>query len=183
MKKKTLIERKKALKEAYYNELKKRKVLTSTVDRKKLFVEAKELGIAGYNKMKTNDLIKTIEDKKAELKALEEEKQALLNKLKEMQELTEENFSMSNDELKALIEEVKNAPSSEGEEDGESDKEEGQEEPPVDGTVEDIEMPDITVEQVQAVANAIVDQSEEENKTIEQVVDDIVKESNEASEE
>lgn len=181
MKKKTLIERKKALKEAYYNELKKRKVLT--VDRKKLFVEAKELGITGYNKMKTNDLIKAIEDKKAELKALEEEKQALLNELKEMQELTEENFSMSNDELKALIEEVKNAPSSEGEEDGESDKEEGQEEPPVDGTVEDIEMPDITVEQVQAVANAIVDQSEEENKTIEQVVDDIVKESNEVSEE
>lgn len=180
MKKKTLIERKKALKEAYYNELKKRKVLT--VDRKKLFVEAKELGITGYNKMKTNDLIKAIEDKKAELKALEEEKQALLNELKEMQELTEENFSMSNDELKALIEEVKNASSSEGEEDGESDKEE-QEEPPVDGSVEDIEMPDITVEQVQAVANAIVDQSEEENKTIEQVVDDIVKESNEVSEE
>lgn len=182
MKKKTLIERKKALKEAYYNELKKRKVLTNTVDRKKLFVEAKELGIAGYNKMKTNDLIKAIEDKKAELKAIEEEKQALLNKLKEMQELTEENFSMSNDELKALIEEVKKASSSEGEEDGESYKEEGQEEPPVDGSVEDIEMPDITVEQVQAVANAIVDQSEED-KTIEQVVDDIVKESNEASEE
>lgn len=181
MKKKTLIERKKALKEAYYNELKKRKVLT--VDRKKLFVEAKELGIAGYNKMKTDDLIKAIEDKKEELKALEEEKQALLKELKELQELTEENFSMSNDELKALIEEVKKASSLEGEEDGESDKEEGQEEPPVDETVEDIEMPDITVEQVQAVANAIVEQSEEENKAIEQVVNDIVKESNEASEE
>ena len=177
MKKRTLIERKKALKEAYYNELKKRKVLT--VDRKKLFVEAKELGIAGYNKMKTDDLIKTIEDKKAELKALEEEKQALLNKLKELQELTEENFSMSNDELKALIEEVKKASSLEGEEDGESDKEEGQEEPPADGTVEDIETPDITEEQVQAVANAIVEQSEEENKTIDQVVNDIVKEGEE----
>lgn len=181
MKKKTLIERKKALKEAYYNELKKRKVLT--VDRKKLFVEAKELGIAGYNKMKTNDLIKAIEDKKAELKVLEEEKQALLNELKEMQELTEENFSMSNDELKALIEEVKSASSLEGEEDGEPDKEEGQEEPPADGMVEDIETPDITEEQVQAVANAIVEQSEEENKTIDQVVNDIVKESNEVSEE
>lgn len=91
MKKRTLIERKKALKEAYYNELKKRKVLT--VDRKKLFVEAKELGITGYNKMKTNDLIKAIEDKKAELKALEEDKtieQVVDDIVKESNEVSEE---------------------------------------------------------------------------------------------
>lgn len=87
MKKKTLIERKKALKEAYYNELKKRKVLTNTVDRKKLFVEAKELGIVGYNKMKTDDLIKAIEDKKTELKAIE---QVVNDIVKESNETAEE---------------------------------------------------------------------------------------------
>lgn len=35
----------------------------------------------------------------------------------------------------------------------------------------------ITVEQVQAVANAIVEQAEEDNKTIEEVVNEIVEES------
>ncbi len=87
MKKRTLIERKKALKEAYYNELKKRKVLTNTVDRKKLFVEAKGLGIEGYNKMKTDDLIKAIEDKKTELKAIE---QVVNDIVKESNETAEE---------------------------------------------------------------------------------------------
>ena len=87
MKKRTLIERKKALKEAYYNELKKRKVLTNTVDRKKLFIEAKELGIAGYNKMKTDDLIKAIEDKREELKAIE---QVVNDIVKESNEVSEE---------------------------------------------------------------------------------------------
>lgn len=87
MKKRTLIERKKALKEAYYNELKKRKVLTNTVDRKKLFIEAKELGIAGYNKMRTDYLIKAIEDKKEELKVIE---QVVNDIVKESNEVSEE---------------------------------------------------------------------------------------------
>lgn len=177
MKKRTLIERKKALKEAYYKELQKRGVLNTT--RKNLLAEAKELGLTGYGKLKNDELKKVIEDKKAELKVIEEEKQALLKELNQLQELTEDNYSLSNDELKALIKEVKKASSLENEEDKESDKEEGQDELPADGTIEDIDVPDITEEQVQAVANAIVEQAEEDNKPIDQVVNEIVEESEE----
>lgn len=126
MKKRTLIERKKALKEAYYKELQKRGVLNNT--RKNLLAEAKELGLTGYGKLKNDELKKVIEDKKAELKAIEEEKQKEL---------------------------------------------------PADGTIEDIDIPDITETQVQAVANAIVEQAEGDNKTIDQVVNEIVEESEE----
>ena len=117
MKKRTLIERKKALKEAYYKELQKRGVLNNI--RKSLLAEAKELGLTGYDRLKNDELKKVIEDKKAELKAIEEQTPVV-----------------------------------------ENEKE-------------------VTEEEVQAVANAIVEQSEEDNKPIDQVVNEIVKESKE----
>lgn len=141
---------------------------------KELQVIGKELGLKTTG-VKKEDLIAAIKEAEEakriadeEAKKLEEEKQSLLNELKEKQELTEENLLMSNDELKALLEEIK-ASEAEG----------------LDGTVEDIEIPVIPVvteEVVQAVAGAIVEEATETNKTVEEVVTDIVNEGEEAKE-
>ncbi len=200
MKKRNLIERRRALKEAYYNELRKQGVIDTPKEKTLNDMTKKELvelalneGLELDNKLTKAVMIQSINEyrekkaeEEAELKRLEEEKQVLLNELRDMQELTEENFAMSNEELKALIEDIKeevteekqDADSQENEFNGEQGAD-IQEEPPVDGTIEDIDVPEITEEEVQAVANAIVEQSEEENKTIEQVVNEIVKEGTE----
>lgn len=197
MKKRNLIERRRALKEAYYNELRKQGVIDTPKEKTLNDMTKKELvelalneGLELNNKLTKAVMIQSINEyrekkaeEEAELKRLEEEKQVLLNELRDMQELTEENFAMSNEELKALIEDIKeevteekqDADSQENEFNGEQDAD-IQEEPPADGTIEDIDVPEITEEDVQAVANVIVEQSEEENKTIEQVVNEIVKE-------
>lgn len=130
MKKKTLIERKKALKEAYYNELKKKGVIDTPK-------------------------VKTLEEMtKKELIEL-----ALGNGLELDNKLTKA----------VMIEKINNQVN--------SIDTEIEEETTADGTIEDIDVPDITEEQVQAVASAIVEQSEVDNKPIEQVVNEIIEES------
>lgn len=130
MKKKTLIERKKALKEAYYNELKK----TGVIDTPK---------------------VKTLEE---------------MTK-KELIELALGNgLELDNKLTKAVMIEMINNHTN-------SIETFTEEETPADETTEDIDVPDITEKQVQAVASAIVEQSEEDNKPIEQVVNEITEES------
>lgn len=200
MKKRNLIEHRRALKEAYYNELRKQGVIDTPKEKTLNDMTKKELvelalneGLELDNKLTKAVMIQSINEyrekkaeEEAELKRLEEEKQALLNELRDMQKLTEENFAMSNEELKALIEDIKEEVTEEKQDtdsqENEFNGEQGvdiQEEPPADGTIEDIDVPEITEEEVQTVANAIVEQSEEENKTIEQVVNEIVKEGTE----
>lgn len=110
MKKKKLIEKRRALKEAYYNELKKMGVIKSEKTLEEYTVkELKEMslneGLELDKKLtKKADIINAINVYREEKKALEQEKQALLEVLKEKQELTEENFNMTNEELKELIE-------------------------------------------------------------------------------
>lgn len=130
MKKRKIIERRKALKEAYYNELKK-------------------AGVIDTPKVKTLD-----EMTKKELIEL-----ALGNGLELDNKLTKA----------AMIEMINNHTN--------SIETFTEEETPANGTTEDIDVPDITEEQVQAVANAIVEQAEENNKPIDQVVNEIVEES------
>lgn len=121
MKKRNLIERRRALKEAYYNELRKQGVIDTPKEKtlndmtkKKLVELALNEGLELDNKLTKAVMIQSINEyrekkaeEEAELKRLEEEKQALLNELRDIQELTEENFAMSNEELKALIEDIK----------------------------------------------------------------------------
>lgn len=49
----------------------------------------------------------------------------------------------------------------------------------IDTPVEEVEIPEITEEEVQAVANAIVEEASENDKTIEEIVTEIVEESHE----
>ena len=130
MKKKKLIEKRRALKEAYYNELKKTGVIEGE---------------------------KTLEE-------------YTVKELKEKQELTEENFNMTNEELKELIQTL-------GENESDLDNNEDGKPYTQDAGVQSNE--ELTEEQVQAVANAIVEQAEEDNKTIEDVVNKIVEEGKE----
>lgn len=137
MKKRTLIERRKALKEAYYNELKKAGVIApkvKTLDemtKKELIELALSEGLELNNKLTKAVMID------------------MFNKHINSEETEEETPVI------AVVEQ------------------------PEEGTIEDIDIPDITEEQVQAVANAIVEQSEEDNKSIDQVVNEIVEESKE----
>ena len=112
--------------------------------------------------------------KKVELISILEERKKIIDEVNNVHQLTDAELYMSNDELKGLIEEV------------ESNKEESkeeQQEPPIDGTIEEIDIPEITEEQVQAVANAIVEQAAEENKSINQVVNEVIEESKEEQQE
>lgn len=127
MKKKTF----RALKEAYYNELKKIGVIDTpkvkTLEEhtvKELLEIAENEGlILGKAITKKADIINAISTHREEKKALEEEKQMLLEQLKEKQELTEDNFNMTNDELKALLEELNNT------DDSNDDNEDGERQP------------------------------------------------------
>lgn len=120
MKKRKLIERRRALKEAYYNELRKMNVLDheevkplDSYTIKELEAIAEKEGLVLEKKLKKAELIEAInlfreEKAKAEeeAKRLEEEKQELLEVLKDKLELTDDHFNMTNDELKAIIEEL-----------------------------------------------------------------------------
>lgn len=120
MKKRKLIERRRALKEAYYNELRKMNVLDheevkplDSYTIKELEEIAEKEGLVLEKKLKKAKLIEAInvfreEKAKAEeeAKALEQEKQELLEVLKDKLELTEDHYNMTNDELKAIIEEL-----------------------------------------------------------------------------
>lgn len=144
MKKRKFIERKRALKEAYYNELKKAGVIDTpkvkTLDemtKKELIELALGNGLELDNKLTKVAMIEMINNHVNSIETFNEEETPVLV------------VEQSNDEL------------------------------PADGTIEDIDIPDITEEQVQAVANAIVEQAEEDNKPIDQVVNEIVEESKE----
>lgn len=50
----------------------------------------------------------------------------------------------------------------------------------IDTPVEEVEIPEITEEEVQSVANAIVEEASENDKTVEEIVTEIVEESHEA---
>lgn len=142
MKKRKIIERKKALKEAYYNELRK----AGVIDTPK---------VKTLDEMTKKELIELALSEGLELdrrltKAVMIEK---INKHIKSEETEEET--------PVLV--IQDAPM--------------QEQTPADGTIEDIDIPDIPEEQEQAVANAIVEQSEEDNKPIDQIVNEIVDES------
>lgn len=141
MKKRALIERRKALKEAYYNELKK-------------------AGVIDTPKVKTLDEM----TKKELIELALSEGLELDNKLTKavMIEMINKHINSEETEEETPVIAVVEQP---------------EEETPADGTIEDIDIPDITEEQVQAVANAIVEQAEEDNKSIDQVVNEIVEES------
>ena len=121
MKKRKFIERKRALKEAYYNELKKAGVIDTpkvkTLDemtKKELIELALGNGLELDNKLTKVAMIEMINNHVNSIETFNEEETPVLV------------VEQSNDEL------------------------------PADGTIEDIDIPDITEEQVQAVANAIV---------------------------
>lgn len=142
MKKRKIIERKRALKEAYYNELRKAGVIDTpkvkTLDemtKKELIELALSEGLELDSRLTKAVMIEKINK---HIKSEETEK-----------------------ETPVLV--IQDAPM--------------QEQTPADGTIEDIDIPDITEEQVQAVASAIVEQSEEDNKPIDQIVNEIVDES------
>lgn len=142
MKKRALIERRKALKEAYYNELKKAGVIAPKVKT--------------LDEMTKKELIELALSEGLELN----------NKLTKavMIEMINKHINSEETEEKTPVIAVVEQP---------------EEETPADGTIEDIDIPDITEEQIQAVANAIVEQSEEDNKSIDQVVNEIVEENKE----
>lgn len=157
MKKRKIIERRKALKEAYYNELKKAGVIDTpkvkTLDemtKKELIELALSEGLELDNKLTKAVMIEMINN--------------------------HINSEETNDETPVLV--IQDADNQDNVSNEEQDAP-TQEQTPADGTIEDIDIPDITEEQVQAVANAIVEQAEEDNKPINQVVNEIVEESKE----
>ena len=158
MKKRKIIERRKALKEAYYNELKKAGVIDTpkvkTLDemtKKELIELALSEGLELDNKLTKAVMIEMINNHIAE----EDNKETPVLVIQG----ADNQDNASNEEQDAPM----------------------QEQTPADGTIEDIDIPDITEEQVQAVANAIVEQAEEDNKPINQVVNEIVEESKEGT--
>ena len=113
MKKRKLIERRRALKEAYYNELRKMNVLDheevkplDSYTIKELKEIAEKEGLVLDKKAKKEDFINAINVFRDEKAKTEQEKQELLEVLKDKLELTEEHFNMTNDELKVIIEEL-----------------------------------------------------------------------------
>ncbi len=146
MKKRKIIERKKALKEAYYNELRK----AGVIDTPK---------VKTLDEMTKKELIELALSEGLELDS-KLTKAVMIDKINKHinSEETEEETPVI-----AVVEPPK-------------------EELSADGTIEDINIPDITEEQVQAVASAIVEQAAEDNKPIDQVVNEMVEEGKEGVE-